>query len=111
MRFELQKYNNKLITITAVVGLESSRGHLELKDIRTINSEYLCDHLWVEITNNIRLINYRKGDVIQFDARVRTYYKGGHSCKGYYKEKEFDYGLYRIRACVNLTRTEGKLVA
>lgn len=101
-----------MITVQCVVGKEiTSKGHLELKTIKTVEGEILTDHVWVEVSTNLILINYRKGDLIQFEARVRQYHKGGHSFKGYYEERQEDYGLYRIRSCKNLTRSEGRLAA
>ena len=66
MRFNLKKYNNKVITITAISGRESQYGgRLALTDVHILNGEYLTDHIWITIDSTIRLSNYRKGDLLQ----------------------------------------------
>ena len=111
MRLHLKKINKSVITIVAITGRESHRGYLELKNVHTLNGKFLADHIWIEINPTIRLSNYRKGDLLQIKGRVRKYDKGGHCFKGYYKEQESDFGLYRFRSCQNLTRLERRMVA
>lgn len=63
-------YRSGLATITIL-----------LKDIRDVEGNVVCDHLWFNYTKGFQaLFPLKNGDVIQFDARVTTYTKGyfGH---------------------------------
>ena len=47
---------------------------LEIKDEK---GQVLCDHLWFNYTKGFQSLgNLAKGDIIQFDARAKTYIKG-----------------------------------
>lgn len=65
-----------------------------LKDIKNKNGDVVSDHLWFNLTKGFEKLQLKKGDVVQFDARVKEYYKG---YKGYrddiYKPIEKDYKL------------------
>lgn len=48
-----------------------------LKDIRDVDGNIICDHLWFNYTKGFQaLFPLKPGDVIQLDARVTTYMKG-----------------------------------
>lgn len=48
-----------------------------LKDVMTIKEEHLTDHLWFNYTKRFEALGtLYPGDVIAFNARVRTYVKG-----------------------------------
>lgn len=65
-----------------------------LKDIKNKNGDVVSDHLWFNLTKGFEKLQLKEGDVVQFDARVKEYYKG---YKGYrddiYKPIEKDYKL------------------
>lgn len=39
-------------------------------------NEIVCDHLWFSFTKGFEKLHLKKGDVLQFDARVKEYRKG-----------------------------------
>jgi hypothetical protein len=36
----------------------------------------MCDHLWFSLTKGFEKLKLTKGDVLQFDARIKEYQKG-----------------------------------
>lgn len=44
-----------------------------MRDV-AVDGDVVCDHVWFKVGK--RLAGLRAGDVIQFDARVKTYVKG-----------------------------------
>ncbi|HEX8653062.1 MAG TPA: hypothetical protein VF708_19755 [Pyrinomonadaceae bacterium] len=47
----------------------------------------MTDHLWLNLTERVKALDLKPGDVIEFDARVRDY------TKGYYDNRRRDYKL------------------
>lgn len=47
-----------------------------LKDIKNKEGKVITDHLWFNLTKGFHKLHLRKGDIIQFDARVKAYVKG-----------------------------------
>ncbi|MCX8492034.1 MAG: hypothetical protein ORN54_13310 [Cyclobacteriaceae bacterium] len=39
-------------------------------------NEVMCDHIWFSLTKGFEKIKLTKGDVLQFDARIKGYQKG-----------------------------------
>ena len=63
----------------------------------------ITDHLWFNNTKGFQAANLKKGDKVQFDARVESYEKG---YKGYRKDVylpiSIDYKLSRPTHIINL---------
>lgn len=63
---------------------------LLLLDIRTRSGKVVTDHLWFNFTKGFEKVDVKKplkqGDLLRFDARVRSYTKG-------YEKDQFDYKL------------------
>lgn len=84
MRENLKKINNDRGTFTGVFvrmgSKQGFRGMLQtvlLKDIRGEDGLLVTDHLWFNFTKGFQALReIREGDVIQFDARVKSYEKG-----------------------------------
>lgn len=54
------------------------------KDIKCVaDNKAYCDHVWFSMTKPFEKIELQEGDTVQFDARVKEYYKG---YKGYREE-------------------------
>jgi len=65
-----------------------------LKDIKNKNGDIISDHLWFNFTKGFENLQLEKGDIIQFEARVKEYYKGYKGYReGIYKPIEKDYKL------------------
>jgi len=47
-----------------------------LINVRGENGVIVADHLWFNYTKGFRELNLTVGDTVQFDARVKRYYKG-----------------------------------
>ncbi len=47
-----------------------------LKDIKNKEGKVITGHLWFNLTKGFQKLHMRKGDIIQFDARVKAYVKG-----------------------------------
>lgn len=47
-----------------------------LINVRGENGAIITDHLWFNYTKGFRELNLAVGDRVQFDARVKRYYKG-----------------------------------
>lgn len=102
MRKKLRTYEETRGTFTGTFVREGSKNGykgpertLLLKDIKDINGNILCDHLWFNYTKGFdKLGKLAEGEVIQFNARCKEYQKG---YKGYrddvYKPLEWDYKL------------------
>lgn len=39
-------------------------------------NQVMCDHLWFSLTKGFEKLKLTKGDVLQFDARIKEYQKG-----------------------------------
>lgn len=59
-----------------------------LTDIKDTNGKKVTDHIWFSMTKGFgKLGKLKKGDMIQFDARVKEYVKG---YKGYREETQWE---------------------
>lgn len=102
MRKELEKIEEVRGTFTGVfVRKGTKNGYMcieetiLLKDVKNSEGKLMTDHLWFNYTKGFqKLGTLKEGDVIQFDARCKSYLKG---YKGYrmdvYKPLEWDYKL------------------
>lgn len=86
MRKELKERGNKKLTITATIkrfGGKINSYHKRPKweetvllvDVKDINGQHLTDHIWMNVGEGIKKLNPQTGDLIQFDARVKSYLK------------------------------------
>lgn len=96
---------------------KSFKGYLKptilLIDIKDGKGVILTEHLWFNYTNAFReLGEIEKGDVIQFTARVKKYYKGYNGYRiDVYKQHSIDYKLSNPTKTVNLTHPEKRLIS
>ena len=61
---------------------------LLLKNIMDLsNQQEITDHLWFTYTKRFQEVNLKEGNIIEFDARVKEYWKG------YREDIEKDYKL------------------
>lgn len=65
-----------------------------LKDIKNDKNDVVSEHLWFNFTKGFEKLNLQENDIVQFDARVKEYFKGyrGHR-EDVYKPIEKDYKL------------------
>lgn len=93
-------------------GLKSSykglaRETLLFVDVQTISGEDVTDHLWFNLTKGFQKIgNLYPGDIVAFDARVRSYVKG-YVGRGE-DDREVDYKLSHPTKISILKRAEDK---
>lgn len=77
-------------------GTKLYKGHssvtLLLKNV-TKDGKLLTDHLWFTETEGFRKYQFKKGDVIEFTARVKQYKKGYVNRKIGVNETQYDYKL------------------
>ncbi len=66
-----------------------------LKDIKDVNGNIICDHLWFNLTKEFGSLVLKGGTVVSFDARVKSYYKGyqGYREDVYDKPVKMDFKL------------------
>lgn len=65
-----------------------------LKNIKFLEGDYVCDHLWFGYTKGFAKLNLKYGDIIEFNARVNSYIKGYFGRKDdIYKNISKDYKL------------------
>jgi hypothetical protein len=68
---------------------------LLLRDVCLTSSfEELTDHVWISLTKSLELLKLRRGQILEFDAKVTTYRK----------KSEFDYKLEKLN---NIKVTRG----
>lgn len=105
MRNGLKKIGNETReTYTAEVerfGIKKYRGYQKktilLTKIKDQNNKIVTDHLWFTMGKKFEELNLKKGDVIQFTARVAAYKKG---YLGEFQLQEIDYKLsYPTNIC------------
>ncbi len=72
-------------------GERTSGGYIKrmvlLKTITDARGNEMCDHLWLNLTVQVKRLTLVPGDRIEFDARVCPY------TKGYYDNRQCDYRL------------------
>ena len=70
-------------------GTKTEFGYLKetvlLLNIKNHSGQILADHLWFNKTKGFESLHLTKGDILQFDARVKPYVKG---YKGWNLEKQ-----------------------
>jgi hypothetical protein len=85
MRYKLKKINTERATFTGTFERRGTKkgwkGKIEstvlFLDIKDADGRIVTDHLWMNQTRGLTKIGMlNKGDVIQFDARVKPYTKG-----------------------------------
>lgn len=86
MREELRKYEGQRLTYTAKVekyGIKHQpfgyrpKKTVLLTEVKCVtNKNIQTDHLWMIVGKKIETLNLKEGDIVQFDARVKQYYKG-----------------------------------
>jgi len=63
-------------------GHRTSSGYVKhmalLKDVTDLKGNEMCDHVWLNLTKQVEALHLVPGDVIEFDARVKPYWKGYH---------------------------------
>ena len=102
-----KRINQRLTFVGRFNRLGTKRGYYEdvetvlLTDITTAKGKPICDHLWFNLTKGFMGLELKKGDRIQFDARVKEY------TKGYFGRREevesyTDYKLSHPTKLVNL---------
>ena len=103
MRNKLKKLEGNRFTVTATFerfGTKSSwgAGHLKtilLKDV-TKDESIITDHIWFTCGKTFENLDLTEGDIIQFDARVKTYNKGLRD------ERTIDYKLSNPTKAIKL---------
>jgi hypothetical protein len=83
LRLELKPMQDIRSTFTAAFirhGTKSSFGHprqtVLFKDVRDRDGKIVADHLWFNLTKGFQSLQLEMGDLVRFDARVKTYVKG-----------------------------------
>lgn len=71
-----------------------------LVEIKAYDGAVVTDHLWFNYTTGFQKLALKKGDIVQFDARVQTY------AKGYRDERSTDYHLTRPTKVALLRRKD-----
>jgi hypothetical protein len=81
-------------------GLKSAYKGPPLKTVLLINitdssGRIVCDHLWFNFTKGFAALDLKEGDVVEFHARVKDYWKGyrGRRDDVWDKPLEKDYKL------------------
>jgi hypothetical protein len=65
-----------------------------LVDIKSAEGRAVSDHLWFNFTKQFeKLGELKEGDIVSFDARVRTYIKGYVNFREEIDNRELDYRL------------------
>lgn len=91
MREELAKIKNVRARFRAIVvrfGERTSHGHAKpmmlVQDVCDLKGNRMTDHVWFDKGKWIETLDLQPGDEIEFNARVRPYWKG-------YIDKQLDY--------------------
>jgi len=102
MRKELKKLDDERDVFRGVFskyGLKTgykgpSTETLLLVSIRDANSNLICDHLWFNLTKGFEKLGaLKKGEIVQFEARVKKYRKGYINKRAGIDQSTFDYKL------------------
>ena len=67
-----------------------------LKNVENIETkEIVTEHLWFNLTKGFSALDLKEGEIVEFDARVKSYTKGymGYRDDIYDKPVEYDYKL------------------
>jgi hypothetical protein len=115
MREKLKEINGTRLRFRAVVEAfgkkPSFRGlpkdTILLKDVRRGDTnEEVADHCWMTVGKTIAQQNLQIGDLVQFDARVDTYWKGYVNHREGIDERTLDYKLSRATQFKKIDRVE-----
>jgi len=96
MRTKLRKYLHCEITVRGTINSigvhkkDKSKKCLLLNNIvHHVYNEYLCDHIWIEVLDNMFKYEelFKRGDIIQFNCKVKDFLK---------KDCVLDYGLFNV---------------
>jgi hypothetical protein len=102
MREELEKIENERGTFIGTfvrTGIKIDFGHekqtILLKNVKDKIGNLVTDHLWFNLTKGFEVLQLIENDVVQFDARVKSYEKGykGRIDGEYWDFSETDYKL------------------
>ncbi len=105
MRKKLEKKNNKRMTFIATFeryGKKTNfKGYKEetllFLNVCDLAKNKMADHIWFTMNKQFRKIGeLKQGDTVQFDARIKGYYKGYNGYKedvSFEKPVEYDYKL------------------
>lgn len=93
-------------------GTKTYKGHLTttllFKNI-TRNNELLTDHIWLAETAGFQKLDLKKGDAIEFCARVKKYKKGYVNKRIGINEQQYDYKLSHPTKIQLVKKTDSKL--
>jgi hypothetical protein len=65
-----------------------------LRDIRSVtDGQIITDHLWFNLTKEFAALQLSEGDVVEFDARAKSYVKGYVNRLGKIDNRKQDYKL------------------
>ena len=102
MRKKLKKFSkNRQYSFTATVSIVYPR-HILIHNVRSVEGEFLSDHMWLAASTRIRSKNLKEGDRIRFAAHIHTYDKNSNDQLMY----QIDYGLSQIRNIKIISRKE-----
>lgn len=74
-----------------------------LTDIKTKEGKLVSDHVWFSLTKGFqKLGELTKGEIIQFNARVKSYLKGYINEREFINNREIDYKLNNPSKVVRL---------
>ncbi len=83
MRTELKRVEGERARFSGTfsrIGVKTSFGHTKqtvlLTKICDASGRLVADHLWFNLTKGIQALGLRVGDVVEFEARVKSYEKG-----------------------------------
>ena len=101
MREALEAINEYRGTFTGIFerrGKKKSFGYkketLLLIEVTDESGNKMTDHLWFNLTKGFQSLNLSPGDIVQFNARVKTYEKGYKGRRSNINKKiELDYKL------------------
>lgn len=112
MRVDFEKNDNVRLRFKATVdkfgfknGYKGPEPTILLIKIASLDNIIKTDHLWMNTTKQFENLNLQKGDVIEFDARIKPYQKGyvGYR-EDVYKSIELDYKLSHPSKVVKLEK-------
>ena len=71
-----------------------------LRNITDAKGNEMCEHIWLNLTKTVKALDLKRGDLIEFTARVRPY------VKGYHDNRRMDYRLSNPTKFVKLREKE-----
>jgi hypothetical protein len=81
-------------------GERTSAGYVKpmalLRDVCDLKGNEMCDHVWLNMCKAVEGLELKSGDWVEFDARVRPYWKG------YHDNRQMDYRLSHPTRMVKL---------